>query len=417
MIIPGNDNSKLTRRRQKLIETQREHVTRDLIFLTYNYQSLGGVQRSTTTIANGLYAQGHSVRILSVSPGAIPMSHNLEPAISVTMCNPRIQTQQRVIRSSLGRKISKPMSKILSYWKPKRLQFAAPIKEGVRKLSHELDAHDETAIIIVTDIAAMNYLNHALKERSAPRPKIIGQHKGNFSALSRSNVSRLAHTFADADLLLGLTELDADQMSRVVNIPVSSIANPIPAAPREYHNLVRQKRFVALGRLAPEKSYASAIRAWKPIAETYPEWQLHIYGEGPLRRELEQLINKEGLSHHVLLAGRTDDPLMVLSQARGNLVTSKHEGFGLTISEAATVATPTIAFDTSPGIRLQLEHERNGLLVPQGDGAELTKAIMRLITEESLYQKLSAGALKSVRQFDIDKIIRAWEQYLNAVSR
>lgn len=389
---------------------------RKVIFLTDNYHSLGGVQRSTTTIANSLYTRGHEVKIISISPGAIPMAHALDPNIKVVTCNPKVPTRQKLAHSSIGSKIYGPITRIFDYWKPRKLQFAAPLKQGVQKLFQGIESHDQKSIIVVTNVAAMHYLNQALLKRTTPRPRIIGQYKGDFSIMSRSNVKRLVTTYATADLLLALTREDAAQLLRVAKTPVNYISNPIQSAPLVYREVPKEKCFVALGRLSEEKSYASAIHAWKPIARKFPDWKLLIFGQGPLRSELEELIWKEGLADSIDLPGKTDDPLSVFASARANIVTSKHEGFGLTISEAATVGTPTIAYDSSPGIRLQVRHEENGLLVPPGDVGQLSEAIERIISDQQFYDGLRYQALAYVGRFGVEETIRKWEDFFDEIS-
>ncbi len=60
---------------------------------------------------------------------------------------------------------------------------------------------------------------------------------------------------------------------------------------------------VAAGRLVGQKGFDRLITAYAPIARTRPDWQLHIYGEGPARLRLERMIARLGLVGHVVLKG------------------------------------------------------------------------------------------------------------------
>lgn len=337
------------------------------------------------------------------------MSHRLLPDINVTTCNSTIQKSQQLLNTRLGQRVKKGILRVFSYWKPKRLQFVTPKKEGVGQIRDELQRSSQDTIFIVTDAKSMDYVNLALANSSKISPKIIGQYKGSVAAVSKSQLKRIVSTYAEADLLLGLTEEDAQLLSEVSTAPVSYVPNPIPSAPKIYLDVERKHNFVALGRLAPEKNYHDAIRAWKLIADRRPGWSLHIYGDGPLRQELGQYIRRHSLTDSVRLMGRTNDPLLVLSEARANLVTSDHEGFGLTISEASSVGTPTIAYDSSPGIRLQVESGKNGFLVPKGDTRQLADSIERVISDAELYEELRVGARKHMQKFDVETTVRIWE--------
>ena len=67
--------------------------------------------------------------------------------------------------------------------------------------------------------------------------------------------------------------------------------------------------FVTLGRLSPEKGHAKLIRAFAEFVEANPKCKLTILGDGPLRQDLQNLIEDLSLDHNVLLAGLRTQPV------------------------------------------------------------------------------------------------------------
>ena len=63
---------------------------------------------------------------------------------------------------------------------------------------------------------------------------------------------------------------------------------------------------LSVGRLAPVKRHGLLIEAWARLAGEFPDWQLRIFGIGPLEAELEARIRTLGLDGSVRLMGHTD---------------------------------------------------------------------------------------------------------------
>jgi CDP-glycerol glycerophosphotransferase len=119
--------------------------------------------------------------------------------------------------------------------------------------------------------------------------------------------------------------------------------------------------FVTLGRLSPEKGHAKLIRAFREIVEANPNCKLTILGDGPLRQDLQDLIEKLSLETNVLLAGLRLNPFPALQRADCFVFSSDYEGQGLVVLEALILGKPVISTDVV-GPRSILE-DGYGLLV------------------------------------------------------
>ena len=381
--------------------------------VTYNIHNLGGIPRSTTTIANGLAAAGYRVTIASIAPGTVPMHHPLSESIQLFTCNKVIPHRQKLTSTTIGRFVRKFAARVFYRWKPKNLQWVRPTASGVERLKEHIQGlPPESSYIIVTDVNSMDYVNEVYDDLNEAGPPIIGQFKGAVAALSPSRLQRVIETYKNVDLLLGLTAEDRDLLREKAGIPTGYIHNPIPQADEDVIRMPKDNHFVMMGRLSTEKNHIAAVRAMKLISDRLPEWQLHIYGDGPLRKKLDDEVERLNLDDVVLMRGKTERPLEKLRRAEVHVLSSKHEGFGLVIAEAARVKTPTIAFDSSPGIRLQVTDAQNGLLVEPGNIEALADAMYYLASDAEKRKLLGEAAFVGSQRFDVKEIIRQWQEHL-----
>lgn len=119
--------------------------------------------------------------------------------------------------------------------------------------------------------------------------------------------------------------------------------------------------FVTLGRLSPEKGHAKLIHAFAQLVEAEPRCKLTILGDGPLRQDLQILIEDLSLTSNVLLAGLRLNPFPALQRADCFVFSSDYEGQGLVVLEALILGKPVISTDVV-GPRSVLE-DGHGLLV------------------------------------------------------
>jgi glycosyltransferase involved in cell wall biosynthesis len=77
---------------------------------------------------------------------------------------------------------------------------------------------------------------------------------------------------------------------------------------------------------------------------------------------------------------------------------SPKEGWGLTVIEAGACGTAVVAAD-SPGLRDSVRRDETGLLVPYGDDAALTAALLRVLEDSALRERLAAAGIARAASF------------------
>lgn len=243
-----------------------------------------------------------------------------------------------------------------------------------------------------------------ISERSDPtsyRPeKVIG------------TLCRLSYRFAD--MLTVQTDSVAAKVSSFYPglKKVRTVPNPLPVDlnRRVPRTATRRKVLLSLGRLSSEKQIDKLITAFSKVAPMFVEWDLHIYGDGPLKEDLASRIKDDGLSDRVLLKGSTKAPWSVMAESDAFAMTSKYEGFPNALLEAMGIGLPCVAFDCPSGPREISRNGKDALLVPLDDLSGLVSALAKLMSDEVLRISLGKQATESVmKRFSLPVVMQRWD--------
>lgn len=193
---------------------------------------------------------------------------------------------------------------------------------------------------------------------------------------------------------------------------VRSIPNPLPAEISTYRKSAESQRktLLSLGRLASEKQIDKLLEAFSGIASSFNDWDLHIYGDGPLMPVLKAQIQEARLDGRVFLKGATTRPWEVMASADAFVMVSKYEGFPNALLEAMGIGLPCIVFDCPSGPREITRDGKDALLVPLNDYEALVEALKKLMSQEQLRITLGQQARESVHsRYGHAKVMRQWD--------
>jgi len=148
---------------------------------------------------------------------------------------------------------------------------------------------------------------------------------------------------------------------------------------------------VAVGRLVPVKHFDVMIRTVARVRESQPDARLTIVGEGFERPNLDALVRELDAEDWVTFAGRVGDDELIDLYRRAWVVASasSHEGWGMTITEAAACGTPAVATRIS-GHEDAVEEGVGGLLAD--DERQLAEKLGAVLGDADLRARLSEGA-------------------------
>lgn len=148
-------------------------------------------------------------------------------------------------------------------------------------------------------------------------------------------------------------------------------------------------RIVSVGRIAPPKDFSTLVRAVSRVETGVVE--LTLLGDGPERRVLEAEIAELGLADAVTLAGDVPDVPSRLAQAHVFVLSSRSEGFPISVLEAMAAGLPVVAADVG-GLREVVEEGVTGYLFSAGDVEGLAERLATLAAEPGLRRRLGEAA-------------------------
>lgn len=264
-------------------------------------------------------------------------------------------------------------------------------------------------------------LHLAATRFAPPWVRTVGQDHGNFETRSREPLQAavMRHSLGALDVFVALTEADArdyralaDGMRRGSRARVEAIPNAVPWDLAEQPASLANPVVVTAGRLDANKDHARMIRAFAPVAARHPAWQLHIYGAGPERQALEELVSREGLGEHVRLQGYSTALREALAQASVFALTSHSEGFPMTLIEAMSLGLPPVSMDCPRGPAEIIADDVDGRLVPADDEAGFTAALDELVADHQLRRRLGANAWAGAHRYTMSEVGRRWTDLL-----
>lgn len=170
------------------------------------------------------------------------------------------------------------------------------------------------------------------------------------------------------------------------------------------------------GRLHQIKGIEALIQAVFHTKQTYPDVRLVICGTGEEYKKLECMANS--LNLNVEFRGKLSNSAVVNLMCKTTifvLPTLTMEGHPKALIEAMTYGCACIASDV-PGNNDLITNGENGLLTPAGDSVSLSKAIIKLLENESLRAKLAKSAKEKAKQFNWDIVVENDLQILKQMS-
>lgn len=180
------------------------------------------------------------------------------------------------------------------------------------------------------------------------------------------------------------------------------------------------RRFPVVGmvaRLFPQKDPDTLLAAAGLLREMQPGAFFLLVGGGPEQERIRQKIQRLRLQDHVLLVGEVERVVDYIALMDVVVLTSKQsEGCPNAILEAMALRKPVVVTDV-PGNRELVRHEHNGLVVQPQRPQELVAAIMRLVSEDALRERMVEQAENEIRHdYSMNAMISNYAQLYRQLS-
>ena len=164
---------------------------------------------------------------------------------------------------------------------------------------------------------------------------------------------------------------------------------------------------ISICRLQCSQGVHQLLRAWQEVIRRFPAAQLWIFGDGPDRDALYEVILDLELRDHVVMPGTFDVHHEILAAANLYVSPQVNESDTLPLLEAMATGVPVVAMDT-PTNQTFIRHEEHGLLVAPGSPQALAAGILRQMQQGILAQHWAAAASERVkRDFTLEQSLQA----------
>lgn len=196
---------------------------------------------------------------------------------------------------------------------------------------------------------------------------------------------------------------------------VSTIYNPIvfPERIAQKPEGIPDNYILFFGRLEEEiKNFTLLLNTFS-ISKVYEKGiKLLIIGDGSDKDYILSKIKELQLQDFVQILPFQKNITLYIQYAKCSILTSRFEGFPMSIVESLAAGTPVISVDCETGPREIIQNNYNGLLVENHNLNALANAIVTMISDEDLHKTCKNNAQKSVEHLSLTNIAQQWKQLL-----
>ena len=349
----------------------------------------GGAERVMASLANAWAERGHQVTVVALN--GEPSFYQLSPSIeyrALAVARPSYNLAERFLNN---------------------IRRIRQLRRTVRDIRPEVIVSFLDATNVVTLLTTVGlHVPVIVCEHNDPSQRNCGLMWGVLRVIT--------YPFATAVTLL--TQGSLDNMRWLVGNRGTVMPNPVRLPDHDDCEPIAAtgtRRIIAMGRLNAIKGFDYLLDAFRQVAVKHPDWALTILGEGLLRPQLEQQIERLGLSGRVDLHGRVTDPFRWLRSADLYVMSSRYEGFPCALCEAMACGLPAISFDCPSGPRAIIRDGVDGVLVPPRDVDALARAMDTLMSDAAERRRLAARAPEVLQRFSLEKVLRLWDELFDNI--
>lgn len=335
-----------------------------------------GAERVMSLLVNKASEQGHEVMLVLLSKNIV--SYTLNPKVKVVYAG----------ATSIWKRFMN-LRKLIKSFRP----------DGIVSFLSTCNIYSCMATIGFDIPVIISERNDPIKDCPSKKRRII-----------RNWIYRLA------DGSVFQTEEAASYFSEFIKRKSIVIPNPVKDQLPFSSNSFNSHVVVAAGRLSKQKNYPMMLQAFKIFLKKFPDYHLHIYGDGEERENLVQFTQKLGIERHVQFEGLVLDLHTRIKDATMFVLSSDYEGISNSLLEALSMGLPCISTDCPcGGSRHLITNRKNGLLVPVGDVNAFSQAMIELADNRTWAIALGKEAVKTRFSHAEDKIVADYFNYIESV--
>lgn len=182
--------------------------------------------------------------------------------------------------------------------------------------------------------------------------------------------------------------------------------DPILLAEKNNHFIV-----LMVAAFRPQKDQSTLIEAISSLPHKYHLW---LAGDGECRQDLEKMVKERKLEERVSFLGNRSDIPRLLHLADVICLSTYYEGLSLSNIEGMSAGRPFVASDVEG---VQEITSGAGILFKQGDSKTLASIIRKLHDDSAYYRQVAERCYQRALQYDIRKMVDAYEQLYDTVQQ
>ncbi|HUU43609.1 MAG TPA: glycosyltransferase, partial [Planctomycetota bacterium] len=273
----------------------------------------------------------------------------------------------------------------------------------------------------VTNARAVVYTPHGLRHLENRSPRLRGVHvrlERTFGSFTRAMICASQH---ETDTALRLRLLRPDRIHTVrdgvdfAELPEAAVNIDVR---KSLGINVATRLITMVGKLEAPRDPGTLLRASRHVLVPQPRNHIVLVGDGDMIPFCRDLARQLDLSRQVICTGYRDDAIRIAWTSAIHVQSIREGGPGLSLLEGMAMGKPLIASDT-PGHREVVEHGRTGVLVPPGDERVMSGALLKLIGDHDLSERLGSAARDYVtRHHTVERWVRGIEAvYVDVLRR
>ena len=347
----------------------------------YYYPSLGGITEHVYNFAKRLLMRGHQVTLVTSNAGDPKGRGELEG--------------MRIFR--VGRS-----KEIYSNGSIARLTFGWRLHREIEKIFRENDfdiVHIHSPITPSLPFIVQKYI----------RCPAVGTYHTDFEKSAALSFWRgLAQWQLDKiDGIAAVSPISILSMGRYLDGrgKVRLIPNGVdtewfhPRPVRLAHLDDGRPNILYIGRFDPRNGFSTMIKAFAIVKKTITDARLVVIGYGPLQRYYLSKIPRE-LEKDIVFVGKTDlERPQYYASADVICVPARKAACSVAILEALASKTPIVASGID-GFKWIIQHEKDALLVPDLEPASYAEAIIRILRDQELRDRIAANGFEKAKTMD-----------------
>lgn len=227
------------------------------------------------------------------------------------------------------------------------------------------------------------------------------------------------YNYENSDYFVMLSEVFrnyiTESMGMVEASKLIAINNPLTFENVLDKSLLSKKKntILVVGRMLEwQKRILFCIKAWEKLyrKRVFKNWDLKLIGNGDDLDFYREYVKKHHIERISFVGQQNPEPYYEKSKIL--LMSSKAEGWGLTLTEALQKGVVPIALNSSEVFKDIVTDGYDGFLVNDGAMSAFTKAIELLVSDKKLLFDMSSNALKSADKFSLGEAIKKWEKII-----